>query len=488
MKNKYIVIITLIAFLSACTNHFEDFNTDKKNPTAVQGEGLFSNAQKALVDQITTANVNENVFRLFAQYWTETTYTDEANYDIVNRTIADYQFRVYYRDILKDLNEAAKLIADEEVAPVNNAQTQDDVNNKLHIIDLMEVYAYQSLVDIFGDVPYSESMDINNLLPVYDDGMTIYKDLIQRVDADLAGLKDTGNDGFGSADLIYGGDIAAWKKFGNSLKIKLGITIADADATLAKSTIESAVNGAFKSNDDNAMFYYLGATPNTNQIYAELILTGRHDFVGANTIIDIMNELNDPRRAAYFTMTDTSSETGVEKLAYVGGSYGESSPFAQYSHISDEIQTPDFPGTILTYDEVLFYLAEAAQRGMSVGETAENLYNEAITASFDFWGVPDADTYIASADVAYDAASWKEKIGTQAWLAFYNRGLVGYNEWRRMDYPAFNIPPSIDDPSQIPTRFTYPVNEQTLNADNYASAASAIGSDELTTKLFWDKH
>ena len=484
MKKKYFLFIILTVLIAACTDNFDEYNIDKKAPAIVGGDPLFSSAQLNLSDQISTPNVNLDVFRLFSQYWTETTYTDEANYDILNRTIADFTFRAYYRDVLKDFQESARLIGEEEV-PASEAAVKQ---NKLNIIELMNVYAWQQLVDIFGDIPYSDALDIDKVVPKYDDAFTIYQDLIARVNAALAGLDD-GEDSFGGADLIYGGDVSAWIKFGNSLKVKLGITIADHNAALAKSTIESAVSGIFESNGDNALLHYLSAVPNSNPVYDELILTGRKDFVGANTVIDLMNGLADPRLAAYFTQVDTSTETGVVKLAYLGGDYGASSPYALYSHVADPILEATFPGILMTYDEILFYLAEAAERGITVPQTAEDYYNDAIEASFDFWDVSDAASYIAKPEVAYATAQgdWKEKIGTQAYLAFYTRGLEGWTEWRRLDQPAFNMPPN-PIPDDIPTRFTYPVNEQTLNPDNYKAAATAVGGDELTTKIFWDKN
>lgn len=484
---KYIYLIVLTAFFAACTDKFEDYNTDQKNPAVVPGEALFSNAQKALVDQVSSTNVNLNVWKLFAQYWTETTYTDEANYDIVQRNIPDLTFREYYRGFLKDFSEAKTLITEKEsTSTVGEAEKK----NKLAIIEIHAVYAYQQLVDIFGNIPYSEANDINNLSPAYDDAFTVYKDLIARLDAAISQL-DEANGSFGSADLIYGGDVTSWKKFANSLKIKIGITIADADETLSKSLIEAAVPGAFTSSDDNALFQYQTSTPNNNPLNADLVLSGRDDFVPANTIVDIMNGLNDPRRAYYFTLTDTSSVVGVEKLAYFGGVYGSSSPYAQYSHIAPAIHEPDFPGILLTYDEILFYLAEAAERGFNVGATAESLYNSAVTESILFWGGTEAEAtaYLAHPSVSYTTAvgTWRQRIGTQAWIAFYTRGLEGYTEWRRLDYPILNIPHTIDNYNEIPVRFTYPVNEQTLNKKSYTEAASAIGGDELTTKLFWDK-
>jgi hypothetical protein len=144
----------------------------------------------------------------------------------------------------------------------------------------------------------------------------------------------------------------------------------------------------------------------------------------------------------------------------------------------------------LTYTEICFYLAEAAERGYNVGGTAEEWYNKGIEASFDFWGVKGAAAYLARPEIAYATAtgSWKEKIGLQSWIADYTRGIEGYTTWRRLDYPVLNIPEQATAYSDIPVRFTFPVNEQTLNADNYAAASTAVGGDEVTTKIFWDKY
>jgi len=111
--------------IASCTK-LEDLNKDVKNPTEVPGVTLFSNAQNNLASQMASMNVNMNVFKLWAQYWTETTYTDEANYDIINRTIADNAWREWYRDVLMDLKQAGIVIsateyatADEEAAAAN---------------------------------------------------------------------------------------------------------------------------------------------------------------------------------------------------------------------------------------------------------------------------------------------------------------------------------------------------------------------------------
>jgi hypothetical protein len=96
---------------------------------------------------------------------------------------------------------------------------------------------------------------------------------------------------------------------------------------------------------------------------------------------------------------------------------------------------------------------------------------------------------LAKPTVAYATAAgtWKQKIGTQSWLAAYTRGIEAYTTWRRLDYPIFNLAEEAATYADIPVRFTFPVNEQTLNAVNYKAAAAAVGGDLISTKIFWDK-
>lgn len=488
MKKTYIIVFVFITFISSCTDNFEDYNTDKKNPEAVAGEMLFSNAQKELSDQLSSTNVNRNVFKLWSQYWTETQYTEEANYDIIKRTQPDFEFRIYYRQILKDLKEAKKLIAED--VPLTEEEGYENLN-KIQIIEVLNVFAYQHLVDIFGMVPYTDALNVDNLYPSYDDGLSIYEDLIVRLDAAIASLDATHGSFKTNEDFYYQGDVEAWIKFANTLKVKLAINLSDVDPTLAGSTITSALagDGIFTSSLDDATMAYKSAVPNTNPLYVDLVLSGRDDFVPANTLVDTMNALNDPRRAQYFTLHDTSSVSGVEKLAYVGGRYGYTNSFLNYSHINPDIYIAEAPGLIMTFTELMFYLAEAAERGFNVPLSAEAYYNAGITASFNFWGTADLAAYLANPDVAYSTAAgtWKEKICFQSWLASYTRGDVAWNTYRRLDGLKMNIPrrPKTSD-GLPPRRFTFPIQEQSLNSGKYAIAAEAVGGDYLETRVFWD--
>jgi hypothetical protein len=481
---KILIILSFFALITSC-GKLEDLNKNIKDPLLVPGETLFTGAQQRVINQVVNSNVNRNNFRLFVQYWTETTYTDESNYDLTTRTTPDYLWDLFYLNALKNFDEAAKVIAD---TPIPFGEDPAVQKNKLAIIEIMSVYCYDVLVETFGDIPYSEALDIETPLPEYDDGMTIFKDLLVRLDAAISKL-DGGFGSYGVTDNMYQGDVNLWAKFANSLKLRMALLIADADNEAAKEAVESAAPNLFSSNEDNAKVVYLTAPPNTNPIYIDLVASGRHDFVPANTVVDTMNYLEDPRRKFYFTQVDTSTEAGVVKLAYSGGINGASNDFLAYSHVADLIQKPTFPGTLFDYAEVEFLLAEAVERGFTVGGTAEEHYINAITASIEDWGgtAADATEYLANTKVAYATAEgdWKHKIGVQSWLAYYNRGFEAWTQWRKLDYPLLVAPP--DALSPFPVRYTYPIKEQTLNGNNWETASTKIGGDAVDTKLFWDK-
>jgi hypothetical protein len=471
---KIFFIITLIILATGCTRNLSELNVDPKNPSTAPSKAFFTNAQRTLMNTLTSSNVNLNIYRLIVQYWQETTYTDESNYDLATRSINDAVWNALYRDVLRDLQEAKTLIPKD----VNGA---DLVQNQLAITDIMQVAAWYYLVTTFGNIPYTEALDINKPFPKYDDAKTIYNDLLTRLDADIAKLKITA-ESFGGADIIYEGNVTAWKKFANSLKLKMGMTIADADNAKAKSTVESAVaGGVFTSNADNAEFPYLGAPPNTNPIWVDLVQSGRKDFVAASTIINEMKTRSDPRLEDYFTVDANGG--------YSGGNPGASSNYATFSKPDEAITTPDFPALLLDYSEVEFLLAEAVERGYTVGGTAATHYNNGITASSLYWGVPapEVTAYLAQSSVNYATATgnYKQKIGTQKWIALYNRGWDEWIEWRRLDYPQ--LTPAVDATTVIPRRYPYPVNEQNVNRINFEEAAAAIGGDNVATKLWWDK-
>ncbi|HLG39845.1 MAG TPA: SusD/RagB family nutrient-binding outer membrane lipoprotein [Chitinophagaceae bacterium] len=471
---KILIIFVLLAVVSSCKKDLTSLNVNPKAASSVPSYTLFSNAQLNLANVLATPNVNINIWRMIAQHWTETTYPDESNYDLGTRNIPQNWFHALYRDVLKNFDEAKKLIPTDVIEPV--AQ-----KNQLAIVEIMQVFTYHYLVSTFGNIPYTDALNIDNTQPKYDDAATIYGALMTRLNTAIADLNTSG-ESFGSSDLLYGGDVAKWKKFANSFKMKMGIIMADYDAAGSKAAVEAAAAGAFTSNADNAAFQFLTAPPNTNPVWVNLVQSGRKDFVAANTLVDAMKALSDPRVPLYFTTDNTG-------IGYTGGIYGANNNYATFSKPEDAILEPDFPTWLMDYAEVEFILAEAVERGYAVGGTAASHYNAAVTASIEFWGgsALDATTYLALPAINYATAAgtYKQKIGTQKWIALYERGHDAWTEWRRLDYPALVAPPAAV--TTIPIRYTYPVSEQNLNKTNYDVASAAIGGDQVATKLWFDK-
>ena len=464
--------------LTGCVDSLDDYNVDTKKATAVPAVTLFSNSLKGLADAITTPNVNNNNYRLYVQYWAETTYLDEQRYNLTARTIPQALWQSLYRDVISDLTESKRIVNE------NTLLSTEAKNNQLAQIEIVEVLAWSYLVNTFGNVPYSEAMNPLNSLPKFDDAKTVYYSLLDRLDAAIAKLNTTGA-GFGSGDLIYKGDMTKWKAFGNSLKLRLALVIADSDPAKAKTLVAAAAPNVFTKNADKAAFPYVSTPPNYNPIAQNInpVYSTRQDYVATSVIIDPMNELNDPRRSSFFTTIG-----GV----YKGGNYGFSNTYANFSTIGSKIIDPTLEGLLLDYSEVEFGLAEAIERGFITGDAADH-YNKGITASITYWGGTAADVaaYLAQPKVAYATATgdYKQKIGFQKWLALYNRGLDAWLEWRRLDYPKLLPPTGGNAPAglQIPLRIIYPITEATLNGANLKSAADAMGGDLTSVKLFWDK-
>lgn len=477
MKKIYIISFLFIALLGiGCNKDFDTYNDNPKQPSDVSPNFLFAGAQRQLSDVMTNSNVNNNIFRLIAQQWTQTTYVDESRYNLATRQIPQNFWNSMYVDVIKGLTDCQAKIPTQDEKFVSKAVQQ----NQNACADILIVYAYSVLTTTFGDIPYSQATDINNVYPIYDKQSDILPKLIARLDADIARL-DASTEAFGSNDLMLKGNIDGWKKFAYSLKLRLGMLLADVDPALAKTTVADAATKSITSNSENVTFAYLGSPPNTNPIWVDLIQSNRKDFIAADTFVNLLSDLSDPRLSVYFT-TDA-------KGSYSGGIVGRGNNYSAFSKPGSRITSQSLEFVFMDFSEVSFLLAEAAERGFISGTPAD-YYNAAIKASMEYWGVSGtaADKYLADKNVAYATASgdWKQKIGTQKWLALYNRGFEAWTEIRRLDTPKLKLPYKAN--SVFPNRYTFPTQEKNLNTTNVNNAIKAMGmtADNVGQKLYWD--
>jgi hypothetical protein len=482
-KMKKILLYTSLSLagivgLNSCTKDLTSLNEDIKKPEAVAASALYASATKELSDVLTSTSVNLGIWRLLVQHWTENTYLDESNYNLIKRSIPDKVWDALYKDVLADLKESKKVVeADTELDEAVR-------KNQLAQIEIMSVYATSVLVNTFGNVPYTKTLDIENLFPTYDNGLDIYKDLLSRLDKALVTF-DPSAPGFGDANMLFdaSGEITSWVKFGNSLKFRLAMTLIDVAPDVAGPAVIASEPLSFNTQGEFAKFPYSTVPPNTNPVWEDLVQSGRNDFNATTFLLDQLKATNDPRLGIYFNKVNGE---------YKGLPYGTKGLYISYSPAGDLLKKKDLPGVYLDYTEVEFLRAEAIERGLAVAGTAQQHYNNAVASSITYWGgTPQQITdYLAQPEIAYTTAAgdYKQKIGQQKWIALYNRGFEAWVEARRLDYPVMVPGPSAR--SGWPVRFTYPVAEQNLNFENYTNGSKSLGADgdKVTTKIFWDKN
>lgn len=484
MKKLNIIFFASALLLSAVScDDIDSLNENTKAYTTALPSSLMTSSQVNYSYFLTNASVNDNNFRGYAQHWTTSTYTDEVNYNQVKRNLGNSHNIVLYRDVLQDFVVAQRKTKDEQaLGPIEVAVKK----NKIAVLEVQIIMAYQTLVDLFGNIVYTEALNIESYpTPKYDDAKTVYLDLAARLDIAIANLDDAYGS-FGEADLIYKGNVGKWKKLANSVKLKMGMHLADVDPAKAKTMVESAfASGVIMDNAQNALFQYYLTTIDQNPLYNSLV--NESQIMPTEFFVNELNGKSDPRRDIFF---NPASKIAGE---YKGAPYAQQVSYKNFSNVGLKLKERTNPGVIFDHTETSFLLADAASRGFSVGGTAAEYYEEGIRSSMKYWGVStaDANTYLARTDVAYATAfgTDKQKIAYQLWIAYYNRGFEAWTEYRRLDFPILVAPITAvsEAEGKVPVRNIYSLFDSTLNRDNYNAAATAIGGDKMTTKLFWDK-
>jgi hypothetical protein len=492
MKIIKYLLVTLTVILAVTQCKLPD-NVNPKQATEVPVETLFTNGLRDYIYQIDQTNDNINTCRLYVQYFQQATYFDESRYLMQDRQIPDGFITEVYRDALMDFKQAKDIVMSDDLGD------PDGQANRAAVLDILMAQGFLTCVDLFGNLPYTDALQLNEVTqPAYDDAATIYQSELANLANAIESFRP--GSGWGGADILYGGDNNLWKKYGASLLLRHGMRLADVNPDLSKTAVATALAvGVFTSQEEAGFLHWVGVVPHVNPIYNAFVVNGRSDYMPTNTIVNIMANQDgtdedpmtydlggvDPRLNDFFT------EANVEGGGYIGATAGKdgAQTYGLFSHFQDEFFEASFPSMMIDYVEVEFFLAEAAQRGGYTGVpgTAEEHYNNAITASILYWHgtQEEADAYLALPGVAYDAAKWKERIGVQKWISSFNRGVESWTEWKRLDYPRLNVPEGFVY-GDIPLRYVYPYNEVLQNKANYEAAAAAIGGDETYTPIFWD--
>ena len=472
---KWLSFLAIFAIFATSCSNFEEMNINPNKPVSVPTSGLLTQAQANLV-----YNFNGELSQLgeqYVQHLTQIDYVEKSNYNDDGIS----SFTGIYRAGLNDLKDIIRINSDEDLA--KDVVKYGDNVNQIAVANILTTWSYHNMTDIWGDIPYTEALNDEILTPKYDAQELIYDGLIAELDNAIATINTSPTVGL-QGDLIFDGDMAMWKAFAVSLRLRIAMRLSEVNSSKAGSLITDAdFASAFTSSADVAQFNHLASDAEANPLYIDNVVNaGADNFAVANTLIDAMTTLNDPRIPAY-------ANASVTDGTYVGLTYGVGATNQDdVSLPGDMYAAQEAPSILMTAAEVLFIKAEAAARGY-IGGDAATFYNDAITASMEYNGVAAADitTYLAQASVTYDAANWEQSIGTQKWIALYGVGIQAWAEWRRLDYPVLALAPAATT-TTIPLRRAYTSDEYSTNFDNVSAAVELLGgSDLFTLKIWWDK-
>lgn len=481
MKNIKLIVFVLLSLTIAttsCTKDFEELNTDPNNPVAIPAHLLLGGTQRILmnVQYGVLGGAGGDMGAVWAQQWTKVQYNDEERY-VPRRSVIDNIWNTTYSSVVSESDAMYNLAVEEGNESLQGAAL------------VMKAASFQFLTELYGPIPFSEAIQPGILKPVYDDESTVYQGVIDMY-TQAANLLSSGNGSIvASSDLFYGGDTSKWVKLANSLKFRALMRISS--TTNVGSQLQALVNGGnmFTSNADNGQLAYLAAQPDANPIYELIVYGARPEYKVNSLLVERMEALNDDRLEVY-----AAPNASGEILGKPAG-YGNQTTlpnealgytYANISGLGDFYLDPELPGVLMSYSQLCFLKAEAANEGLISGGTPQalNYYLDGINASFEFNGI-SAAAYTAQPGLSFTTQSdARTKIGEQMWLALFGQGFEAWTEWRRTNIPAMQ--PAIEGAiNEIPSRYFYPTNEVSLNSDNYAAASQSIGGDELTSSLFW---
>jgi hypothetical protein len=508
------LVLGLITLFS-CTKDFEKINTDPDNPNLSQAapDMILTNSTEMLVDRVHEIFLGHEMGSCWVQHMAKVQYTDEDRY-IYRPSVVNTSWRAFY------------------AGPGECYTTLYSIGNPNYkgVALVLRCYLTSVVTDLWGPVPYTTAWQgVGNLLPAYEDQESIYRLIIAQLDsANSFYLNPDAPEGI-AGDILYGNDILLWKKFANSLKIRLLMRMSDRDPAfvtteLTKMIADPATYPIFESDADNASLAYLGSAPNNNPINENR--KTRDDHRVSEHFINMMNNKYYDYRVMVFANPSAGTDafvgmpnglTSADAAAFNGGG------LANTSKMGDFFVEATAPGQLLVFAEVNFYLAEAAVKGYIPGGLlkAKEYYDAGVTASFNQYrdwlqgifdayadgaygglsipagytvdqelnyhiGDPTAPAYFDAAIISTEDAL--QKIGDQRYIAQFDQGLQAWFDWRRTGYPNDIVaPPASMNGGKVPVRVPYPSDEYATNPTSLNAGIGLLGgADDLNTRVWWD--
>lgn len=511
----------VLALVASGCKDFLDTNNNPNNPAAVAPSALLNGVE--VTTAFAVGNDLGRVADLLVQH--------QAGIANQPRTYDAYQLRGNYDNQWNNELYGGSLVNAQQI--ISATQAASPLYSGY--AKILKAYNFALATDLWGDIPYSQALlgnlDTPNLQPSFDKQEDIYKenqalkiqslfDLVREGLADIdkgitaSALKP------GADDLMYKGVNAKWKKFGNTLLLKLANTISKKEPALAASVINEVLgkgSGAaaayITDNADDAEVPFGTTVGNQNPFYAYNYVNRPDDQMLSQRFLDSLNlRYKDPRIAKFFTSTPTPVLPPVTPPATTVNTTGVVTPFGTFTGYDNggTAAVParanrsrygayvvgvsgEAPVRLVTNFQRAFILAESVLTlpGVTVtGETAQSLYQAGIRASMSKAGISATDiaayfaanpgivTLATSRGVEYQ----RNQIITQKWIAWAGNGYEAYNDFRRTGYPklALVTNPSSESPTSIPVRLFYPNSEISANAKNIPTPQPAT-----TVKVWW---
>lgn len=498
--NILLLVLGILIIGNSCSDDFDDMNTPSDSVTEVDPSYFFQNMVNGVYQNYQR---NVNLYPdFYAQYWANTVSSFESpRYEYVNGWIGN-QWEEFYTDHLTESLAIADQNADDEYAV-----------NQIAMSEIWICYMWSRMTDTYGDIPYfnagyGESVE-------YNTQKEIYYDLFERLDAAVTDLvDDDAQADYGEYDLVYGGDVDQWRKFGNSLRLRFAMRLSNVDSEKAASEAAAAISGTgglMTSNDDVAK---VGMDASSYYDYLHQMAWNWDNCRASQTFTNYCYSESsvdeDPRTPIWFAykvdgVNTTKEDAGFTEYTGVLNGYNTVPSDANDNACTINLEGDyvDFVGDggdndmylpVMFYSEVLFLQAEAVMRGYTSGD-ADALYKEGIQASMDYVGVDasDATDYIAgvSSITGADESDLKELI-TQKWLANFPNGVEAWADFRRTDYPDITLPvDGVSGNASVASgtwvkRIRYPDNAHEQEEDLMPSDLNTTETDRMDSKVWWD--
>ena len=469
--SKYAVLLALTAtplVITSCRQEL-DINVDPNNPSQASLSGLLSASQVGFAFALggEGTRMPASIVQHYAGHRAQP--LDYAQYRITS-SATDGTWTALYNTLM-DMRE------------MENKATASGNQAYLGVSKILQAHAFSVITDLFGDIPFSQALQgRTNITPVYDKQEDIYPALITMIDEGIAALS-AGTETI-SGDIVYGGDVAKWKKYGNSLKLRLLNHLSSRQPNAAANFLATNPNLIDTSVDD-AKVLFGSVASNANPIYQFDVLSGRKDQAVASTIVDKMKALSDPRVSLYFEPV-TGNALGL-KGQYLGNAPGndtEDSQKNRYSRVGSAYASIKAPVVLMSAAEVNFIKAEVYHRASD--SRAQAAYQAAITQDFAALGLSSsAAAYLANVNVAYNGTL--QRIMEQKWITMFQASYESWVDWRRTGFPILTPAANNATSNVIPRNLPYPDVEINSNRANLvAGPGIPIPYTGLSNRVWWD--